>query len=120
MLALFVISHVFQAIKSPNANIFDAVSCTLVSSTTLFFYCYYGKMASDSLSEMTESFYECNWHEFHLKYVKYFIIAIANAQKTMHFHGAHFVNLHLETFKNVSILHTICSITVIRNAFFVD
>lgn len=85
----------------PNADIFDAVSCTLVSSTTLLVYCYYGKMASYSFLGIAETLYECDWHTHQLKYQKYFVIAFSNGQKPMHFHGSHFMVLNLETFKDV-------------------
>lgn len=74
----------------------------LAAVSNLFAYCFCGKMATDSYSNMAECLYESNWHKLELKYQKYIIIMIANAQKPIYYHGFGIAVLNLETFNKVS------------------
>lgn len=74
----------------------------LASSTNLFLYCYFGKKATDSFDSMTGALYDSKWLDFPPNLRKYFIIAIGNTQRPLHYHGFHIMVLNLESFTDVS------------------
>lgn len=74
---------------------------TVVSTSLLFFYCYFGKIATDSLEGMADCLFESNWHELPIELQKYFLIMIGNAQRKLHYHGFGIVRLDLEAFSKV-------------------
>lgn len=71
-----------------------------------------GKVASDSYMEMADVLYDCNWLELPLKYRKYFIMMIANAQITLNYHGHGIVQLNLKTFIAVSVTQVFLTIFI--------
>lgn len=69
----------------------------------MFFYCYFGKLATISFEKMADSVFEMNWEELPIGIQKYFILIIANMQKTMYYFGGGIVILDLSTFVNVRL-----------------
>lgn len=69
---------------------------------TLFAYCYFGKLATQSFEDMADAFYESNWQNLPINLQKYMILMIANAQKPLYYHGYGLAVLNLETFTAVS------------------
>lgn len=51
---------------------------------------------------MSDSLYDCNWHEVPIHLQKHFIIMIAGAQRPLDYSGYGIINLNLETFCSVS------------------
>lgn len=70
---------------------------------TLFIYCYFGKMATESFTDMSYCLFESNWPNLPIKLQKFFILMIADAQLPIHYHGLHIGTLNLETFTKVSV-----------------
>lgn len=68
----------------------------------MFFYCYFGKLASISFEQMTDHVFQMNWQDLPVKLQKYFILLIANMQKPLFYYGGGIVILDLSTFVNVS------------------
>lgn len=75
--------------------------CGPVALANLFLYCYFGKMASESYENMSESLYESNWLCLPVDLQKHFIVMIANVQRPIFYHGFKIVNMDLETFTRV-------------------
>lgn len=75
----------------------------MVSTSLLFWYCYFGKIATDSFEAMSDCLYESDWPSLPIELQKYFIIMIANAQRKVHYHGFGIVKLDLEAFTKVWI-----------------
>lgn len=69
---------------------------------SLFIYCYFAKLATESFLKMTDCLYECNWFELPTKLEKYFPFMIQSAQKPIYYHGFGIIILNLETFTKVS------------------
>lgn len=69
--------------------------------STLFVYCYFGKLANDSFSDMSYRLFESNWQQLPLEMQKFFVLMIGNAQQTLHYHGLQIVRLDWETFTKV-------------------
>lgn len=82
----------------------------LVGMLILFGYCYFGKMATESYLKMADCLYGLNWHELDLKYQKYFVIMMANAQRPIYYHGFGVAILNLETFLKVSERNDSCQL----------
>lgn len=73
----------------------------LVSSSNLFLYCFFGKLATESFETMADCLYETNWLDLPVNLQKYFIVMIGNAQIPIHYHGFGVALLNLETFLKV-------------------
>lgn len=92
------------------------IACGL---TNLFFYCYFGKYASENFSKISDCLYETDWQRLPVKLQKYFIIMITNTQKLVFYHGFGMVYLNLETFCkvcNILLVHFIR--IILRNLSF--
>lgn len=73
----------------------------LVSCSNLFFYCYFGKYATESYEKMADCLYESSWAEHPIHVQKYFIVMIMNTQRPLYYHGFGIAVLNLETFTSV-------------------
>lgn len=87
--------------KHTDFNAFSTIIASFQGVATLFVYCFFGKMATESYKKMEECLYECNWHDLSPKHQKYFIIMIQNAQQPIHYSGFGIAVLNLETFTTV-------------------
>lgn len=67
----------------------------------MFFYCYFGKLATLNFEKMTDVVFEMNWLDLPVELQKYFILIIANMQKPLYYYGGGIVILDLGTFVNV-------------------
>lgn len=70
--------------------------------SSLFAYCYFGKIATNSYDQMAECLYDCNWHELDLQHQKYILVMMMNAQRPIYYNGFGVADLNLETFTTVS------------------
>lgn len=68
----------------------------------LYLFCYFGKLATESFSKMTDSLYEGNWQELSVDVQKYFILMIGNAQTLIFYSGFDIVVLNLGNFTSVN------------------
>lgn len=69
----------------------------------IYFYCYFGKRATDCFMNMTDCLFESNWPTISIDLQKYFIFMIRTARKPIHYNGSRIVNVNLETFTVVSL-----------------
>lgn len=90
-----------QESKHPSVNIVLMLFGVFVSGANLFVYCFFGKLASESYTNMADSLYEANWREISIDLQKYMIIMIGNAQRPLYYHGFGIAVLNLETFCRV-------------------
>lgn len=90
--------------KHIDSAIFSVLLISAYALSTLIFYCYFGKVATDSFLQMADCLYDVNWHKLPVKTQKYFIIMIGNAQKPLNYHGFGVAVLNLETFSKVNEL----------------
>lgn len=78
------------------------IAATMVSSSNLFIYCYYGKVATESYQKMADCLYtDCIWWERSIEIQKYMLLMNANMQRLLYFHGFEVAVLNLETFTAV-------------------
>lgn len=75
---------------------------TMVSTSLLFFYCFFGKIATDTYGQMSDCLFQSNWFELPIEQQKFFIVMIANAQRELVYQGFGIVTLNLETFTKVN------------------
>lgn len=69
----------------------------------LFFYCYFGKMATDSFGNIADCiYYEMKWQKLPLALQKCISLMLRNMQKPIHYHGFDVITLDLRTFTHVS------------------
>lgn len=87
--------------KHIDFNFLLLLLAVLVGVASLYCYCYYGKIATESYEEMTNRLYESNWYEHSTHLQKYFIVMLGNMQKPLHYHGSGIAVLNLETFTTV-------------------
>lgn len=88
--------------EHPDTRVITMAVATPVTLATLFLYCYFGKIASESYAKMADCLCECNWENLSLKHQKYFVIMIENAQRPMNYYGFGIAALDLETFTKVN------------------
>lgn len=68
-------------------------------------YCFFGKTATDSYTEMAVDLYNCDWHALPIDLQKYFILMISNLQRPLEYHGFRIAVLNLQTFNQVSKMY---------------
>lgn len=74
-----------------------------IGMLSMFIYCYFGKLATESFEKMSDCVYDLDWYKLSLSLQKYVVIMIANMQKTLYYHGFEVVVLNLNTFLRVSM-----------------
>lgn len=72
-----------------------------IGISTLLFYCYFGKVATESFEMMPDCVFGMNWYEQPIDLQKYFILMIRNMQRPVYYHGFEVAKLNLETFVKV-------------------
>lgn len=89
--------------KHIDKNILTILAATTVSSSNLFIYCYFGKLATESYQKMADCLYDDNnWWLLPIELQKYFLLMNNNMQKLLFYHGFDVAVLNLETFSQVS------------------
>lgn len=91
----------FQQLKHPDYYLIILLAAILVSSSNLFIYCYFGRLATQSFEKMADYLFETNWSVRPVGLQKYFILMLQNMQRPIHYHGSGIAVLHLETFTSV-------------------
>lgn len=99
-----IFSHNFQQLKHINFEITLILIAAFLSTANLYFYCYFGKIASESYEQMGDCLFFSNWVELPLELQKYFIVMIGNTQRPLYYHGFGIANMKLETFSIVTFL----------------
>lgn len=87
-----------------DANVGLLLMVVLNGIGTLFVFCYYGRIATDSYLEMGDCLYECDWRILSIDLQKYFILMIGNTQKPIFYNSFGFAILNMNTFCKVIAL----------------
>lgn len=96
----------FQNRENPDDTVVPLALGVVVSTSLLFLYCFFGKLATDSYLRMGDLVYESNWQDIPVELQKYLILMIVNMQKPLKYHGFGIAVLDLITF--TSVRQTIC------------
>lgn len=91
----------FQQWQQFDYTLASVISTTSIGMSVLLFYCYFGKLASESYEMMPNCVFDVNWHEQPNELQRYFILMIANMQKPVYYHGFEVAKMDLGTFVNV-------------------
>lgn len=91
----------FQLLTNANLNFIVVLATVIVGIMILFFFCFFGKLATESFEKMTICLFECNWLEFPIDVQKCILLMIQNAQRPMYYHGLGIAVLNLEIFSKV-------------------
>lgn len=92
---------------------FEVIFLLLVASvalTDLFLYCYFGRVTTESYENMADNLFGCNWPDLPNELRQYFVIMIADAQRSCCYSGFKLALLNLEKF---------CSVNYIMRTFLV-
>lgn len=92
----------FQQLQQIDLNVVTLLLSTSINLSTLFLYCYFGGMASDSYKQISDCVYNTQWYKLHNRLQKFFVLIIANMQKPLYYHGFGIFILDLGTFIRVS------------------
>lgn len=84
--------------KHPDVTIVNLLLLIGVALTNLLVFCFFGKMATESFEEISNSLYESIWQALDVKLQKYFIVIIGNMQIPIYYHGFGVIILNLDTF----------------------
>lgn len=90
-------------------GVFTIFACVVVGILSLFLYCFFGKLATESYAKMADCLYESNWQILNVKCQKYFVLMIENAQEPLYYQGFGIAVMNLETFTKVSAIKKINS-----------
>lgn len=91
----------FKQLKHIDANVLALSHAATVSLSNIFLYCFFGKMTTESYEQAADSLYDFDWHELPLKYRKYLVIMMIDAQQSLEYSGFGVAVLNLETFRKV-------------------
>ena len=82
------------------------IMCRNLIMTSLFSYCYFGMLATESFEKISDCIYlEMNWQGLSLNLKKYCILMIGNMQWPLYYHGFNVITLDLNTFIRVSVIY---------------
>lgn len=103
LLKIKLISYVFlsQSLKNPNLYSMTVLNCLVTSSANLYFYCFAGSVTTNNLLLFSDALFESNWFKMPNYLQKYFIIMIAEAQRSHFLDGFGLIRLSLEAFTKV-------------------
>lgn len=99
---LFVLE--FQQRKHLSVEIINSFVGLIFGVVSLFVFCFFGKMATQSYETMADSLYDANWHQRPVKVQKLIMLIIANAQQPLFYHGSGIAVLNLELFTKVILI----------------
>lgn len=68
----------------------------------MFLFCFFGKIATESLLAYADSVYESKWYRQPLEIQKSFILMICYGNRRKFYQGFGIINLDLETFTKVN------------------
>lgn len=74
---------------------------TIIGTSVLFLYCFFGQMASESYDKMCDCVYDLNWQKLSPNLQKYLVLMIASMQRPLYYHGFVVVTLDLNLFVRV-------------------
>lgn len=103
-LLLFNVPSNFEWLQKVQDIDFDISLLFIALSTgglSVFLFCFYGKMATQSYEQIYDALCEYNWHELPIGLQKYILFMMLNIQKPLRYRGFIFA-LDLETFSKVS------------------
>lgn len=69
----------------------------------LFLYCYFGKLATESMSAISDNVFDLKWYELTHNLQKYIILMLTDMQEPLYYHGFEVAVLNLSTFLRVSV-----------------
>lgn len=90
-----------QALRHFDANIALVFICVINSLFTLFLYCYFGSLATDSFSRISDCVYDSRWYELPTELKIYPIMILGNSHLPLRFYGHKIISINLETYKKV-------------------
>lgn len=110
----------FQNRENPDDTVVPLALGVVVSTSLLFLYCFFGKLATDSYLRIGDLVYESNWQDIPVELQKYLILMIFNMQKSLKYHGFGIAVLDLITFTSVrqTICHSEKLVLILINQFY--
>lgn len=99
---IILVSFFFKELRTRiDYNLFTLFVTSSTGTMVLFLYCYFGKLATDSMENMSDCVFELNWLRLTRNSQKYIVIMITNMQKSLYYHGFEVAILNLNTFLRV-------------------
>lgn len=92
----------FQQFRQLDFNICVVIQSALVTGPSLFIYCFFGKVATESCEKISQCLYESNWINLPVELQKYLLLMISNTQQPLYYDGFGIVVLNLQTFTSVN------------------
>lgn len=89
-----------QALRNPNLYIVTIINVIMSSVSNLYLYCFAGAVVTDNCRFSDDLFYS-NWIEMPNSLQKFYIIMIAEAQRSMYLEGYGLIRLSMESFGKV-------------------
>lgn len=99
---------VTQQVQQHSFDVFMAIWTLLIGMVSILIYCYLGKISTESYEEMSDCVYKMKWYVLPIELQKFFILMIANMEKSLQYHGFGVIDLNLETFTKVRESNLIC------------
>lgn len=95
------ITKLFQQLKHIDFHIVLVFGAFCDCMITLFVYCYFGRIATDSFLSMSDIVYESNWLNLCVDLQKDIVVVIGNMNRPLYYHGFGIAILNLETYAKV-------------------
>lgn len=99
----YEIFHVLQQLKHIDSNLAIALMGMYAGISNLFISCFFGKLATESYSKMTDYLLDTNWYEYPSNLQKYLVVMVANTQRPIVYHGFKIVILDLGSFTKANL-----------------
>lgn len=94
--------YTFQMIRTFDNSLFFMVTAFVIEILTLFIYCIYGQLATESFLNYGDCLYELDWINMPVELQKLLLNMIYNTQRPLCYHVFGITKLSLETFTKVS------------------
>lgn len=89
--------------QNPDFELVMLACSALVGIGNLFVFCCFGKLTTESFSNMADCVYNLDWHQFEIDLQKCFILMIQMGRRPLTYEGYGIFSLNLETFTQVII-----------------
>lgn len=95
------LTYMLQVIKAGSINIVFLILVVLMSSGSVFFYCFIGTFTTTQFFNFGDITYESLWYKFPVNLQKFLPMIIENAHVPCIYNGYNIIDLNLITFAKV-------------------
>lgn len=88
--------------QHPDFELVALFTSLIVGCGTVYTFCYFGKLATDSFNNTSHCIYDSKWQHLDNYLKKHLLLMMKISQRQLYYHGFGMLTLNLETFAQVT------------------